>query len=364
MLPFTSWSNPWRRTLGLAGRPPIKKSKGGALDRPSICLGWNARERIMENDKTILQNKQVFVGAIEVRYSNPNGEREGSKAPRYDAATGIGQITDVCIKRKIREALHILYNLPLYVDNDRALNTKMLDAARACGALDEVLAGQKALDVGEDPAKVEKAQLDLVANAVKKDPELLNRIFQNMLETYPDLRAFGGVLAKLNRSILGPVQIAMAQSVSPIEIMTLTITRKAIATEEKYYDDGANTMLGEKVVVPYGLYIFKGEISAVEAANTAFTEEYKERFFNAMKYMFSFDKAAARSDVTLRCLYNFDCGSRLALDAPTWKLWEALEVKPVQDVQDGIRPPRSYEDYTVTLREENIPACVTVNKIL
>lgn len=317
----------------------------------------------MGNDKTILQNKQVFVGAIEVRYSNPNGEREGNGAPRYDAATGIGQITDVCIKRKIREALHILYSLPLYVDNDRALNTKMLDAARACGVLDEVLATQKAPDVEDAPAKVEKAQLDLVANAVKKDPELFNRIFQNMLEIYPDLRAFGGVLAKLNRSILGPVQIAMVQSVSPIEIMTLTITRKAIATEEKY-DDGANTMLGEKVLVPYGLYIFKGEISAVEAANTAFTEEDKEKFFNAMKYMFSFDKAAGRSDVTLRCLYNFDCGSRLALDVPTWKLWEALEVKPVQDVQDGIRQPRSYEDYTVTLREENIPACVTVNKIL
>lgn len=312
----------------------------------------------------ILQHKHAFTGVIEVRYSNPNGEREGSGAPRCDVTTGIGQITDVCLKRKVREAWRIINDALLYIDNDQALNNKVLEAAKESGTLGPLLAAYQAQKKTAEDDKKDKDPLDILADAVKKDATLFDQVFQSLLETYPDIRAFGGVFAKMNQHIDGPVQFTMAESVLPIEIKTISMTRKAIANDEKFYGDGANTMFGEKQVVTHALYVFKGEMSAVKAAKTHFTEEDKEKFFTALKYMFSFDKSAVRSDISLRCLYDFECNSRLGLDAPTFQLWEALEVAPVQDVLDGIRPAQAYEDYTVTLHADRVPAGVTIHQIV
>lgn len=312
------------------------------------------------DSETILKGKHVFTGVIEVEYSNPNGEREGSGAPRYDAATGIGKISDVCLKRKVREAWRIIFDALLYIDNDKALNNKLLEAAEACGVLEQVMPDHRE----QDPDKKDEKPLNALADAVKKDPALYETMLQYMLEVYPDLRAFGGVFAKLTKRAEGPVQVTVAESVLPIEVKTISMTRKAITGEEKFHDKGANTMFAEKHVVTHALYVLKGEINAVRAKKAHFTEEDKDKFFTSLKYMFSFDKSAARSNVSLRCLYDFECNDPLALDAPTFALWEALEVTPVQDVLDGIRPATKYEDYVVALHEDRIPDSVTIHKIV
>lgn len=294
-------------------------------------------------DKNIMEKKQVFVGTISATDSNPNGDRDNNGAPRQNMLTGRGEISDACFKRWLRETLCRMFdNVELYIDSDRPMNEKTSEAvAEAAGMT-----------------------LDELMKAMKKDRNAFLPVQEYLFNRYYDIRAFGAVLANLNRAIKGPVQAAISLSVLPVDLKTFALTSKGIATAKQFYEDGSNTMFGEKTVVRHGLYIIRGEISAVQAAETGFTEEDKDMLFQAMAHMFDFNKSAARADMRLHDLYNFEYPDRLGLEPPTHVLWDAVKVTPVPEVLDGTRPATQYSDYIVALDESVIPDAITVHKLV
>lgn len=290
----------------------------------------------------ILGEKHAVVAVVEVKNSNPNGDKEAHGAPRQDGATGLGLITDVCIKRKFLEAIQEMHgDVELFINTDRALNDKFEEAAR-------------------EAAGMTVAEL---VNVMKKDRDAFTPVLQYLLERYFDIRAFGAVLAKLNRHVRGPVQFAISQSVLPVELKTISLSSQGIATRAQY-DAGDRIMLGEKTVVRHGLYIVRGEISAVRAEETGFTEEDKDLLLKAMIHGFDLTESASHSDIRVCALYDFEYSDRLGLEVSTATLWDAVQVTPVPEVLNGTRPATGFGDYIVKLDEAVIPNSVTVHKLV
>lgn len=304
-------------------------------------VGWHSQlNRTMS--KNILNKKHAMVMGVVVNNSNLNGDRDNNGAPRVDAVTGLGEATDVCIKRFIRLFVETFGpDVKLYIKNDRPLNDKIAEAASEASGM----------------------TLDGLAEAIKKDRDAFLPTLQWLLERYWDLRAFGGVFAKLNRPIHGPVQFAISQSVLPVELKTISLSSQGITTRAQY-DAGDKIMLGEKTVVRHGLYIVRGEISAVRAEKTGFTEEDKDLLLKAMIHGFDMAKSASRSDIRVCALYDFEYSDRLGLEVPTATLWDAVQVTPVPEVLNGTRPATCFGDYTVKLDEAVIPNSVTVHKLV
>ena len=303
--------------------------------------GWLSQlNRTMS--KNILTKKHAMVMAVDVHNSNLNGDRDNNGAPRVDAVTGLGEATDVCIKRIIRLAAEILdQNTNLYIKNDRPLNDKIAEAASEASGM----------------------TLDGLVEAIKKDRDAFTPVLQYLLERYFDIRAFGAVLAKLNRHVRGPVQFAISQSVLPVELKTISLSSQGIATRAQY-DAGDRIMLGEKTVVRHGLYIVRGEISAVRAEETGFTEEDKDLLLKAMIHGFDLTESASHSDIRVCALYDFEYSDRLGLEVSTATLWDAVQVTPVPEVLNGTRPATGFGDYIVKLDEAVIPNSVTVHKLV
>lgn len=293
-------------------------------------------------EKNILGRKHAMVALVMATDSNPNGDRDNNGAPRVDERTGQGEMTDVCIKRHLKDTMAVLDpTLEQYIKNNRPLNEKLAEAAEANGM---TLSG--------------------LESAIKGDRSVFLPVREYLLNKYFDLRAFGGLLAKLTQPIKGPVQFAIAKSVLPVEVKTLGLTSQGIPTAEKFHEEGIKTVMGEKSVVRHGLYVVRGEISAVQAAETGFTEEDKDLLLQAMAHMFDFDKSAARPDMRVCALYDFEYPDRLGLACHTDKLWEAVKVAPVPEVLDGTRPATKYSDYFVGLDEASIPEGVVVHKLV
>ena len=293
--------------------------------------------------KKILGEKHVVVAVVEVNNSNPNGDKEAHGAPRQDGATGLGLITDVCIKSKFLEAVREMYgDVELFIEANRALNEKFEEAAR-------------------EAAGMTVAEL---VNAMKKDRDAFTPVLQYLLERYFDMRTFGAVLAKLNRHVRGPAQFTIAQSVLPVELKTYALTSQGITTDKQFYEEGSNTMFGEKTVVRHGVYVIRGEVSAVQAEQTGFTEDDMEKLLQGMVHMFDFDKAAGRADMRLRGLWDFVYPDRLGLEPTTTTLWESLKVTPVPEVLNGFRPATEFSDYIVSLDEASIPSKITIRKLV
>jgi CRISPR-associated protein Csd2 len=273
-----------------------------------------------------ISNRYEFVMLFDVENGNPNGDPDAGNDPRIDPETGHGYVTDVCLKRKIRNYVELVkggepgYNI--LIKMDRALNTKFTEAYDA---------------------------LDLKKKNKGGDHEDVNKARDYMCRNYFDVRTFGAVMSTGDDPcgiVRGPVQINFARSISPINIQDISITRQAVTTEKDF--DKKNNEMGRKSFIPYGLYRAEGYVSAALAQNvTGFSEDDLKLLWEAIKNMFEEDHSAARGKVTMRRLYVFkhdnilgNCPSNLLFDKIT-----VTEKNP--DV-----PPRAFTDYEVNVDTE------------
>ena len=299
-----------------------------------------------------IKNRYEFVVLFDVENGNPNGDPDAGNMPRVDVESGYGFITDVCLKRKIRNYVETVKEnekgYQIYIREDVPLNRSDREACK---------------DVGIDETD-EKKVTDALKKLKKSDPDVDVKLRDYMCENFFDIRTFGAVMttfvkASLNcGQVRGPVQLGFARSVDPIVSQEVTITRVAITTEKDA--ENKNTEMGRKSIVPYGLYRVEGYISANLARKvTGFSEEDLELLWDAIINMFENDHSAARGKMAVRELIVFKHSKELG-DCPAYKLFDAVEVKKVDDVEY----PRSYRDYTVQIHEEQIPETVEVKRMI
>lgn len=279
-----------------------------------------------------LKNRIDFVYIFDVQDGNPNGDPDAGNLPRVDAETGMGLVTDVCLKRKVRNYVQVAKDLADGYDifiKEKAVLNNSIDAAH---------------------------EEDSVKSA--KDKTIAAR--EIMCKKYYDVRTFGAVMStgKNAGQVRGPIQITFARSVDPIAAAEHSITRVAVATEkEAEKQGGENHTMGRKATVPYGLYVCHGFISANLAKQTGFSEEDLELFFDALKNMFDVDRSASRGLMSAQKLIVFRHDSVLG-NAPANKLFDLVQIKKkTEDV------PRSFKDYEVTIASE-IPSGVKVEELI
>ena len=274
-----------------------------------------------------IKNRYDFVILFDVENGNPNGDPDAGNMPRVDPETGYGLVTDVCLKRKIRNYVETLKEdqdgYRIYIKEGTSLNSK-------------------------DTAALQKLNIPADLKAAKQsDPGILDY----MCENYYDIRTFGAVMTTFVKGALncgqvrGPVQLSFARSIDPIVPQEVTITRVAITTEADAEKKG--TEMGRKHIVPYGLYRAEGYISAnLARKTTGFSEEDLQLLWQAILNMFENDHSAARGKMAVRELIVFRHDSELG-NAPSYKLFEAVTVQRKADVDVA----RRYSDYTVTVAE-------------
>ena len=275
-----------------------------------------------------ISNRYEFVVFFDVENGNPNGDPDAGNMPRIDPETGYGLVTDVCLKRKIRNYVETVKEgepgYRIYVKDGVPLNRSDNEACDY---------------VGVDPAKLKEAK--------KKDADLDAKIRNFMCDNFFDIRTFGAVMTTFVKGALncgqvrGPVQLGFARSVDPIVPQEVTITRVAITTEADAEKKG--TEMGRKYIVPYVLYRCEGYISAnLARKTTGFSEEDLEFLWTAILNMFEIDHSAARGKMAVRELIVFRHDSELG-NAPAYRLFEGVHVEK----KPGVIVPRSYSDYTV-----------------
>lgn len=288
----------------------------------------------------VIKNRYDFVVLFDVENGNPNGDPDNGNAPRVDLDTGHGIVTDVCLKRKIRNYVDTVKEgeegFGIYIKEGIPLNASDKKAFQEFGTDEKKIAAMK-----------------------KDDPELDNKIRDFMCRKFYDIRTFGAVMttfvkASLNcGQVRGPVQIGFARSVDPIVSQSLTITRVAITTEADA--EKKKTEMGRKEIVPYGLYRAEGFVSANLARKvTGFTEQDLELLWEAIINMFENDRSAARGKMAVRKLIIFKHESELG-NAPAHKLFDLVQVKR----RDAGMQPRQYGDYSVEIALEKLPEGVT-----
>ena len=290
----------------------------------------------------VIKNRYEFVILFDVENGNPNGDPDAGNMPRIDPETGYGLVTDVCLKRKIRNYVETVKEdadgYRIYIKDQVPLNRSDAEA-------------YEAYHVDEKTIK----------EAKKKDPDLDRKIRDFMCQHFFDIRTFGAVMTTFVKAALncgqvrGPVQLGFARSVEPIVPQEITITRIAITTEADAEKKG--TEMGRKYIVPYGLYRAEGYVSAnLARKTTGFSEDDLQLLWQAILNMFEYDHSAARGKMETRKLIVFKHDSELG-NAPSYKLFDAVKVTR-KDPADGT-PARRYQDYTVTIDRDSIPAGVT-----
>ena len=283
-----------------------------------------------------IENRYEFVIFFDVENGNPNGDPDAGNMPRIDPETGYGLVTDVCLKRKIRNYVEAVKEgqpgYRIYVKDNVPLNRS---DAEACTYL------------GVDPGKLKEAK--------KKNANLDEKIRDFMCSNFYDIRTFGAVMTTFVKGALncgqirGPVQIGFARSVDPIVPQEVTITRIAITTEADAEKKG--TEMGRKYIVPYGLYRAEGYISAnLARKTTGFSQEDLELLWQAILNMFELDHSAARGKMAVRELIVFRHSSEFG-SAPAYKLFDLVKAERRAEVT----APRCYADYQVLVHEENLP---------
>ena len=293
-----------------------------------------------------ISNRYEFVVFFDVENGNPNGDPDAGNMPRIDPETGYGLVTDVCLKRKIRNYVETVkegeQGYRIYVKQGVTLNSNDNEACEYA-------------DV--EPGKLKEAK--------KKDENLDEKIRNFMCKNFFDIRTFGAVMTtfvtgSLNcGQIRGPVQLGFARSVDPIVPQEVTITRVTFTTDKEAETKSGNTQMGRKYIVPYGLYRVEGYISAnLARKTTGFSEDDLELLWQAILNMFELDRSAARGKMAVRQLIVFRHDSELG-NAPAWKLFELVKAEK----NPGVVAPRAYSDYTLSVDEENLPAGVTCTRM-
>ena len=300
----------------------------------------------------VIKNRYEFVILFDVENGNPNGDPDAGNMPRIDPESGLGLVTDVCLKRKIRNYVEAVKEgekgYQIYIREDVPLNRSDRRACENLGITDT------------DDKKVTEGLKKLKKN----DPDADIKIRDYMCQNYFDIRTFGAVMTTFMKASLncgqvrGPVQIGFARSIDPVVSQEVTITRVAITTEKDAEEK--KTEMGRKSIVPYGLYRAEGFISANLARKvTGFTEEDLELLWDAIINMFENDHSAARGKMAVRELVVFKHSKELG-DCPAYKLFDAVEVTR----KDDVMYPRNYRDYEVTIHKEQIPASVEVRRMI
>ncbi|MCI6720806.1 MAG: type I-C CRISPR-associated protein Cas7/Csd2 [Clostridiales bacterium] len=292
-----------------------------------------------------IKNRYEFVILFDVENGNPNGDPDAGNLPRVDPETGLGLVTDVCLKRKIRNYVELsredASGYRIYIKDGVPLNRSDAEALAY---------------VDVDEASIKEAK--------KKDPQLDEKVRDFMCRNFFDIRTFGAVMTtfvknKLNcGQVRGPVQLGFARSIDPILPSEITITRTAITTEADA--EKKSTEMGRKSIVPYGLYRAEGFISANLARKvTGFSEDDLSLLWESIINMFEHDRSAARGKMAVRELIVFRHDTELGC-APAYKLFEAVHVTR----NEGVTVPRAYSDYTVTVDEAAIPEGVTCTRMI
>ncbi len=292
---------------------------------------------------TAIANRYEFVLFFDVENGNPNGDPDAGNMPRIDPEDNRGLVTDVCLKRKIRNYVELAKNgaerFNIYVQEKAVLNRRNQMAYEACGL--EVESKKK--ESGQD--KKEKK------SSPKEQEEKLNTVRNWMCNNFYDIRTFGAVMTTgVNcGQVRGPVQLAFSKSVNPVMPAELTISRVAVTTEQEKAD-GKDQMFGRKFIVPYGLYRAEGFISAPLAEKTGFSEEDLQLLWEALINMFEHDHSAARGKMSSRKLFVFKHANRMG-NMPAHKLFDCIKAeKKVEG------PARAFANYAITVENEDIEA--------
>ncbi len=273
-----------------------------------------------------LQNRYDFVYLFDVKDGNPNGDPDAGNMPRIDAETGEGLISDVCLKRKVRNYVTVLKDCEppydIFIKEGSVLNESINKTA------------------GESKTKEDARKA--------------------MCDRYFDVRTFGAVMTTGKKNagqVRGPVQLTFSRSISPIITSEHTITRMAV-TDAKDSDPnemGTRQTMGRKYTVPYALYQVQGFVSANLARQTGFSEEDLQLFWDALKNMFDVDHSAARGTMCPRRLIVFKHESELGC-APSYQLFDLVKVTQ----KDPTKPARSFIDYEIDVDKEHCPAGVEI----
>ena len=290
-----------------------------------------------------LTNRYDFVLLFDVKDGNPNGDPDAGNLPRMDAETGRGLVTDVSIKRKVRNFIGLVKGeqppFEIYVKEKAVLNNQHKRAY--------IGIGKPELLEGDDKKR--------------KGGNAVDEARQWMCRNFFDVRAFGAVMSTgINcGQVRGPIQLTFARSIDPIVVLEHSITRMAVATEaEAEKQSGDNRTMGRKFTVPYGLYAAHGFVSAFLAKQTGFDENDLGLLWQALAQMFEHDRSAARGEMSTRGLYVFKHNSELG-NAPAHNLFDLIRVK-----KNTEEPARDFADYTVTVADADIPAGVLLQRIV
>lgn len=300
----------------------------------------------------VIKNRYEFVVLFDVENGNPNGDPDAGNMPRIDPESGLGLVTDVCLKRKIRNYVETVQEdsegYKIYIKEDVPLNRSDREACVSVGVTESD----------------EKKVTEELKKLKKSDDKVDEKLRDYMCSNFYDIRTFGAVMttfvkASLNcGQVRGPVQIGFARSIDPIISQEVAITRVAITTEKDA--ENKNTEMGRKNIVPYGLYRAEGYISANLARKvTGFSEEDLELLWEAIINMFENDHSAARGKMAVRELIVFKHSKELG-DCPAYKLFDVVEIEKNPEVEY----PRKYQDYTVTIHEDAIPDTVEVKRMI
>ena len=312
-----------------------------------------------------LAHRYDFVLLFDVKDGNPNGDPDAGNLARLDAETGHGLVTDVSLKRKVRNFVAMTREqeqrdpvdgekrFEIYVREKAILN---LQHQRAYSALKlgPIEAESAAGEAAETPKK--KGAKD----KRKGSGDEVERARAWMCQNFFDVRTFGAVMSTGTNAgqVRGPVQLTFARSVEPVVALEHSITRVAVATEaEAEKQQGDNRTMGRKHTVPYGVYVAHGFISAFLAKQTGFGEDDLELLLQSLEHMFEHDRSAARGEMATRGLYVFKHDSELG-NAHAHTLFDRIQIKRKADVD----VPRSFADYTVSVDEANLPAGVSLDK--
>jgi CRISPR-associated protein Csd2 len=356
-----------------------------------------------------IKNRYDFMLVFDVKDGNPNGDPDAGNLPRIDPETGHGLVTDVCLKRKVRNYVQIIKNLQkpydIYIKEKAVLGrahfetfealkistgqesrkTVPAELAEVIGelALPEGLfftpgeeeggelvvapdADKKAITAWLKEEKPAKAITDIIKAALKdakpRKPtaEETNRGRERMCQDFYDIRTFGAVLALKSApncgQVRGPVQLTFGRSVEPVVTLEHSITRMAVATEaEAEKQQGDNRTMGRKNTVPYGVYVAHGFVSAHLANQTKFSEEDLKLLWDALSNMFEHDRSAARGLMSMQKLVIFKHNSALG-NAPAHELFKRVKLTR----KDGAKPARDFGDYDFQIDENILPNGVTV----
>jgi CRISPR-associated protein Csd2 len=310
-----------------------------------------------------ISKRYDFVFLFDVTNGNPNGDPDAGNAPRLDPETGHGLVSDVCIKRKIRNFITLTKSsvngdgiaIPadrydIYVKEKAILNLQHQRAYDALG-----------IDPNAKPEKPEKKEKgDKAKKPTGPTPEEQAR--QWMCKTFFDVRMFGAVMSTgVNAGqVRGPVQIAFSKSIDPIISLEQSITRMAVTTEEESAkQEGGNRTMGRKEIVPYALYECHGFVNANLARQTGFSNEDLELLWASLINLFEHDRSASRGEMSSCKLFVFEHESVLG-NAPAARLFERIKVQR----KDTSKPARAFADYEVIVNRESLPSGITLREML